>query len=259
MDSGDIISERLKNYIIFTYIKEFVSDLHDIYKDNALSAYKNFMEEANVLTEANLFVDSFKEALSGKHRAKYTQGAYVNIPKFLSYKDPYNNKIIKKYLEVLDKLYKECHNCKELVFFKKNYKSLSKNFQEQSNNCTKNTDNVEDIKSEENLKKIIESFKPEIQKSKEEFYEQQLNLDRILKIFLIDLYDKICNMNLFEEDSEHIKNLISIFVNNPIDKLASKKLEIMKEIVSIKNISKIPYQNILNIGGLNQNDINQLI
>lgn len=246
-----VISERLKNYIIFSYIKDFVNDLLSVYEDNEnLKAYKDFMENSDILTETQDFVQSFKYALSGKRKSKYCEGVFVDIPLFLSFKDE-NYNVIKNSLKYIAKIYENIELCEELVFFKKYSKTMTDNFQNRSDSLVEKSTSIEDIKDEENIKKIIESFKPDVEESKKEFQEKSLNFDRVMKIFLVDVYDKIIKMDLFEEDAIHIKKLISIFANTPVNKIMTKKLDILKEFMSIKNINNIPYKNLLsNMGGM---------
>lgn len=247
----NVVSERLKNYIIFSYIKDFVNDLLIVHENNEnLKAYKNFIDNTDILNETQDFIHSFKYALSGKRKAKYCEGVYIDIPLFLSLKDE-NYNVIKNSLKFIAKIYDNVELCEELIFFKKHSKNMTENFQSRSDNIVENANSLEDMKDEENIKKIIDSFKPDVEESQKEFKDKALNFDRVMKIFLVDVYDKIIQMNLFEDDAIHIKNLISIFANTPLNQLMTKKLEILKEFMSIKNIKNVPYKNLLNnMGGM---------
>lgn len=231
-----ISSERLKNFIIFSYIKDFVIDLCNVYDDNEqLVAYKHFINDSNILTETSDFVEGFKPCLDGKNKAYYCEGVYINIPKFLSKNDE-NKHIIEDYLKKISNLYDHVEQCKELVFLK-NY----------SENFGKDIDYTkEENQSEEHyIKKILDNIKPDVQKTQQAFKDQNLNVERFLKIILVIAYEKVDSIPMLDSsDSLHIKNIINIVANTPLNKLASRKLDLMKEFMSIKNIQNVPFKNI---------------
>lgn len=239
MDS--ILTPRLKNYIIFSYIKDFVEDLSTVYDEESLNAYRHFINDANILTETSDFVEGFTKSLNGRHRAKYCEGVYINIPKFLSKNDE-NKDIILEYLKKISKLFSDIENeCKELVFVREYAQNMSTDL------ISKSAKEIE--ASGENrdkyVKDLFESFKPDVQKTQLEFQKQNLNIDRFLKIILICAYDKLECVNIVEDDAKHIKNIINIVANTPLSKIASKKLDLIKEFMSIKNMQNFPLQNML--------------
>lgn len=235
-----ILTERLKNYIIFSYIKEFVSDLVSVYDDDdALSAYKHFIDDANILTETEEFVKGFKYALNGKHKARYCDGSYINIPRILA-KDDQNRVIIENDLKKLTKLYNNIEEeCKELVFLKKYTKAIS-------NKIPDSPLNAETPKDSENyIKELLNTIKPGVEQSQQAFKDQKLNIDKFLKIILVSAYDQIETLDVFQEDTIHIKNIINTVANTPLSQLATKKLELIKEFMLIKNIKDFPFKNVL--------------
>ena len=178
-----ILTDRLKNYIIFSYIKEFVSDLASVYdEDDALSAYKHFIDDANILTETEDFVKGFKHALNGKHKARYCDGSYINIPRILA-KDDQNREIIENDLKKLSKLYNNIEEeCKELVFLKKYTKSISNKIPDSPLDSELPKD------SENYIKDLLNTIKPGVEKSQQAFKDQKLNVDKFIKIILVSAY-----------------------------------------------------------------------
>lgn len=231
----DFKTERITNFIIFSHIKEFVEDLSSVYEDEPLITYKNFINSANILTDTKDFVVGFKPCIGGLHRAKYCDGAYINVPKFLKKKDD-NYEIIKTYLEKFNKLYVDpVGECKEIGFM----------MEYSSNIDGSDFAPPEENPNQEYFMNILTKLKPDIQKTQADFKSRNLNSDRFLKIFLICAYDKTDSVPNLGEDAVHIKNLINIIANTPITYLGSKKLELMKEFMSIKNLSGIPYQSFM--------------
>lgn len=234
-----ILTDRLKNYIIFSYIKEFVSDLTSVYEDDdALSAYKHFIDEANILTETEDFVKGFKYALNGKHKARYCDGSYINIPRILA-KDDQNREIIENDLKKLSKIYNNIEEeCKELVFLKKYTKAISKKIPE-------SIDSEPHTDSENYIKEILNTIKPGVEKSQQAFKDKNLNIEKFLKIILVSAYDQIETLGVFHEDSKHIKNIINTVANTPLTQLATKKLELIKEFMMIENLKDFPFKNVM--------------
>lgn len=232
----ETISSRIENYIKFSYIKEFVNDLAYVYdKDEPLMAYKNFMEEINIFHDTEEFVKSFKNVFSGKHRAKYScEGVYVNIPKFLSYNDE-NKETILDSLSKLNKIFKNFETeCRELVFIKKHSEKIM-------NDIPENSDNSEDNIY---LKQIMNTLKPVLQKTQDEFKEQNLDVERVVKIILIGIFDKV---EMVQDDyASHIINILNIVAHTPLRNLASKQSELLREILSIRNLKSFPYKELIN-------------
>lgn len=233
---------RIENYIKFSYIKSFVDDLASVYDyEEPLIAYKHFMEEANILHDTEEFVNSFSNVFSGKHRAKYCDGVYVNIPKFLSLEDE-NKEIILESLSKLQKIFNDTQNeCKELVFIRKHTEKIA-------NNIPENTNNASD---DAYMQQIVETLKPGVKETQDEFKSQKLNVDRFIKIIIVGIYDKVDTIETLEgDDSQHIKKIITIIANSSLRQLASKQGELIREFMSIKNLTNLPYKSILS-GGLN--------
>lgn len=206
----DTISERVYNYIKFEHIKEFVEDLISVYdNDEPLFAYKNFMDEVDLLTEETAdFVNGFRKVFSGKHRAKYCDGVYVNIPKFLSLKDE-NEDTIKQYLDKIALVFSSPENCKEYNF----YKVYSKKIILRMKSAFSEAEQEEkDLYSQEVLKSLITEFLPDFQQTKLEFKEANLNTEMFFKMMLLTVYDKLdCdddNKDNKDKYKTHFKKII---------------------------------------------------
>lgn len=243
------LSPKISNYIIFSYIKEFVEDLCQVYENEELTAYNFFMKDANVLSDTEDFVKGFKACLDGTKEAVYCDGAAVNVPAFLGKCDE-NYEIIKDHISLISKIYKNPKACPEYGFFSQYSNEISE---------MKNTKNVEDPSDENALKKMLSSIKPDAEKAKKEFKEKNLNIERFIKIILLMVDEKIDSIEELNSDIEEktaIKNIINIIANNSLSNLASKKLEIMQEILSIKSIKNIPINSLMgHISTVTSNDI----
>lgn len=232
------LSVKISNYIIFSYIKEFVEDLCQVYEDEELTAYNYFMKDANVLNDTADFVDGFKRSLDGTKEAVYCEGAAVNVPAFLGKCDE-NYEIIKDHIALISKIYKNPGACPEYAFFNQYSTEISE---------MKNSKSVENPADENALKNMLKSIKPDAEKAKREFKEKNLNIERFIKIILLMVDEKIDAMEELNSDPAEktaIKNVINIVANNSLSDLASKKLEIMQEILSIKSIKNIPIHSLM--------------
>lgn len=252
-----ILSKRLCNYISFSIIKVFVEDLCSVYGDecnkdaDALNAYNHFINDADILEDTNDFVEGFHKALSGTRKADFCDGVYINIPAYLKRKDE-NNEIILNYLEQLKKIQEDPKTSRELQFFFKITNNIStENIPEPENNSSAD---------EKYIRNILDNLKPGMQKTQKEFKEQNLNIDNFIKIILIIVYEKVENLqDIFKDDIVHVKNLIKIIANTSLSELPKKKLELLSEFMSIKNIKNIPFQNIMShVTNGTQMDLNTL-
>jgi hypothetical protein len=223
----DYTSEHVRNFIIYSYIKDFVEYLSETFSDDEkLSAYYNSMLECNVVLsdDTKEYVLSFESALNGKHRAKYCEGIYVNIPKYIK-KDERANELF----ESIKAVYEDVTTCKELQFWKQYTEK-------------KPSSNIPDV-TEDNIKSILETIKPDIEKTRDDFYDQKLNLDRFVKMLMVGVYYKLIDMaDSIGDDIGPMKRIIEIIVNNPLKALDKHKSELFMEFVKIKNVSnlKIP-------------------
>lgn len=224
-------SQKVNDYIIFSYIKEFVSELCKVYNDAPLHSYMSFIEDANILTDTSEFVEKFKPAVDGTRRAEICDGAFINIPLFISKNDA-NLAVIKAYLSFFKKLYENTEeNCKEMQFMKEYGQQM---YDEMPSELTEGAD-TKDV-----VKQIVAAIRPDLEKTKNEFNARKLNGDRFTKIILVGIYEKISSTDDGGEDTVHVKNIINILANNPINKLMDFKLELLKEFMSIKKMSSLP-------------------
>lgn len=230
-----VISKRLEHYIKFSAIQEFVNDLCKVYSDGNLQAYKYLMDDVNILTETSDFVNFFEEALDSKHRARYCEGAYVDIPNFLLKNDK-NSEKIQDFLKYIKKIYEDPTICPEYVFFNRYSKELLKI--DIFKNC---------VDSKESAEKALNGIKPNVEQARKEFKDKNLDGNKFFKIMLIIINDSVETIETDAEEKKSIKNIINIIVNNP-NNVFSKKLEIMKELMSIKSMKNIPFNSLINCG-----------
>lgn len=236
-----VMTKKLSNFIIFSNIKLFVQDLKYSYEDEitkdseALRAYYHFINDANLLEEMEDFVQGFKRSLNGNHKAIYCEDVYLNIPEYLEREDE-NNKIIKKYLSKIAELYNDPSKCKEFIFFRKITENIVSEVKD------KKVDLAED---EEYIKNVLSDLSPYFQQYQKEFKDKDLDLNIFIKLLLIIILEKLDYTNIFKKDTEHFKNIIKIIVNTPLQEIMTKKLDLMMEFASIKNISNINFYNIL--------------
>lgn len=242
-----VISKRLSDFIIFSNIKIFVDDLKDAYEDElnkdaeALRSYYHFINDANLPEEINDFVNGFKRALSGKHKAIYCEDVYLNIPEYLKRNDE-NKKIIKKYLSKINELYEDPSKCKEFVFFKKVTQDISSEVKE------KDVEVPESASVERNvtyIQQLLTSLNPSLRQSQQEFKDQDLDINIFIKIILIIVSEKLDTTLMYHKDVEHLQNIIKIILNNPLQEIMSKRLEIIQELALMENKGNIPFQNLL--------------
>lgn len=233
------VTERLRNFLIFNYIKSFVNDLISVYQDDEpLCAYKNLMDEnVDIFNNTKNFVIPFEKALTGKHRAKYGEGdeklsgVYINVPKFLKFKDD-NYECIKSHLGKLQKLYNDIETeCKEIVWLKTYSSQLSDELSK--NNSELNSSLVKlDEPNSAAVNYMFEMIKPFLQKTQKDFKEKNLNNDIFVKMLIINLYDTVDNFEIDPEDLKHIKKILEIMSRTSIKNLVSS--ELIKEFLMLK-------------------------
>lgn len=223
-------SEKVKKFVVFSYIKELVNDLSNVYPDEPLTAYKNFVNNTDILSD-NIedFIHSFSNSLTGKHRAKYCDGVYVNIPKFLSYNDDNKDSIL-QYLDRIKKVSENIDECKEIAFFKEKIQGISNNEISMIQNIEKPSESI--------FKKILEELAPKYNIIKAEFQEKKLNGERFNKILYVGCYDKISDIDkgdTEDHDGKCFKNILRILANTPHSELSTKTSELFMEATSLKN------------------------
>lgn len=235
------ITQRLSNYIIFSFIKDFVNDLCQVYDDEPLQSYKTFLETVNLLTETSEYVASFKKALTGKHKARYCSGVYVDIPKFLKLKDE-NEEIIISYLDRLNDLYNgDFEKCDEYAFFKLKTEKLLQNI---DNNSTNVVSAIEEDK-DKGVQNIVNLFKPFIDETRKDFKSNNINNEKLLKVIGITVYDKIDTLNIPQDDNQRIKYILDILVNNSFNVLMNEKKSLLaREIFQLQLIKDLQIYNV---------------
>lgn len=234
------MNNSVSNYIVFSYIKDFVDDLCTVYDDESLKVYALFLKDANITCEIEDFVINFRPALDGTTCATYCEGAFIDVPKFISQNDE-NLEIIQAHLKTIKKMYECPELCPEYEFLTKYSTELLAKTPEP---------NIQDEESaKSSVKNMFVAIKPDAEKAKKEFFKKKLSFNRFFKIILVLVNDKFEALedDKFQDVSERqaIKNIIEIVANNPLSELASKKLEIIKEFMQIKSIQNIPFNTIL--------------
>lgn len=224
----DIKSEKIINFIIFDLIKEFTTDLIQVYEDNAaLINYNEFIQRANIIEDSEVFVKKFKKCLNGRHRAKYCDGAYIDIPEFLS--DSENEETIRNSLNYISKIYKDVTKCPEWKFCnEKLEESLNISSPDQEENQT----------NEKFIEHLMMFFMNILKKYKSDFSKKELSIERTAKIPMIIIYTKLNEpeiVELIKNDIplDAINRLLKISMRHNIKDLAKHFTEIMPIIFEI--------------------------
>nr|UOX61029.1 MAG: hypothetical protein DiTV3a_F3ORF4 [Diabrotica toursvirus 3a] len=219
----------VKKYIIFCSIKSFSEALEEVYGDEPLQNYNRFIQNANLLTDMDLFIDTF--SLDAKHRSKFCENAYINIPKFLKgeHKDT-----IQRWLTKLAKVFENpFKTSKEYNFIKSRINTTIENFPH----------DPPEITSEKCVQTLLEQFKPNIRDTVTMFNQEKLDIEKLVKIILLFGYEKRENVNSLDiEDKEIIDQILQLTINTHIKNIKSLMPELMRLLLSIKNLKNLPFQ-----------------
>jgi hypothetical protein len=222
------------NFIIFDIIKEFTEDLYEVYKENSeLVNYREIIKNAHIIKDAPTFISKFKRCLNGRHRAKYCDGVYINIPEFLQ--DTNNAETIKESLEYISQIYDNPRICKEWKFCKEKLGECKQiNLPEQS-----------DEQSNGKFIEYLMGFFMEImEKFKKDFHSKNLSVERVSKIPVIILYNKINSKNIYPELSksipiENMNNLLETIMSVQLKNIGENIIILLPDIINIlKHIRK---------------------
>lgn len=265
------MSEDMYNYIIFSYIKEFVNELGEHFEEESLISYINFINSADPLTEAKEYIKSFEKALDGKHRAKLCSGVYVNIPKFLE--DKKVEKPIRGCLEALKTNYSgDMSNCKEYEFFLKSLNGFSTTIMDQDENLAEklksaSTKDGDKAQFNELIKKTMESilgdrsykFGEESSEEEEDSDSdsesatvkkkpiERLNSERMAKIIALIMYEKVDLIDFTDNDKNEVKKLARLILKNSIRELLTKHKEVLfTTVFSLDFLKKVDVMSLFN-------------
>ncbi|QIH04866.1 hypothetical protein [Dasineura jujubifolia toursvirus 2a] len=241
-----VFSDRNKNYLIFSKILKFAKFVFGVYHESPLYAYINHMEQADIFEGTNVFVESFKDCLNGKHRAKYGDKAYFNVPKALDRKDRYSIKI-KEMFQNIKSLYDDIYQSEESKMIEGFYEKFS-------NGCQQNFESEPNLISddgkikESTIQNICGSLTPDITSTFSELSNKHMLCD-VIKLMLIDVYDR---KSFLGDDYEPIQRIIRIIGNSikntdieDDEKLVianaftSNQKEIIKEVRNLKDFTKL--------------------
>lgn len=232
------MSSLVNKYIIFSYIKEFVLELEKFYTSESLFNYRNFMDNVDLLNESDIsdFVDGFKKCIGGTKPAFYCEGAYINIPKLLKKRNE-NTKVINDYLAFFAKVYENPGECKELKFLESNtdkYKNDT-TLKQQIVNVNVMVKGKPDIGL---IKDALTLIKPHIENVVANARESKLNADRLLRIILLIIYEKIMEKKdvavYGKGDIDHVVNILQILINTPLNGISKVIPKLITEFHSME-------------------------
>lgn len=226
------LSEKVSNYIKFSYIKEFIDDLCNVYDYNGLISYQHFLKAANILEDCEDFVDSFRNGLDGKSKIVYCEGVFIDIPKLLSKKDE-NFEIIIAHLTQIKEIFNNPESCPEYVFFNKYCRKMNEN-RENIGSFVQQIGESKPSSETTNLLNVM--LKPTLNKITADYHKDEIKLEKLLKIIVLILYEQLTDKT---EDCEVIKSMIKFVANNSIKDILEKKMEFLVKLMSLKSISPV--------------------
>lgn len=253
MDLETLDKERLfiRNYIIFSYITDFIKDLSESYSDEALHAFKRTLETTDLTKDMTVFNEKFVQAFASNDKilVQHSPGIYVKVYKFLDRKDS-NREIIEKWISNLREIFKNPYQkSKEFMFLqekidrvkaKQEFKILENPSQSESEN--------------EYMKKVLSALTPDISQTCEEFKKRKLNVEKCVKIISLLIFSQMNKFldNIPEQDKKTLIFVVGKFINTPISQLnnRAKLFEFAKLLCSVSNFPYAQITQVLSANGV---------
>jgi len=259
-------------YIVFSAIKDFVIALGETYfeddNDAPLHSYLTFINMMSMTDKAPIegVVESFKEYLLSNTLIKYSldDEAWCDVDFYLKKEDE-NVQAMQEHLDTIKLLFHNIENnivTEEERFLNEFVQSFVKSIdlpvlkEEKSKNTP-----------EELIAKYTDRFKPNIEKSVDEFQAKNLNIDRVVKLICLKIKDFLTNNEIPKEgskiDKDKIIQILDIAIQKDIEDLAEDRFKIIALLSSSGFLAHLPlsvlanltkFKNEIDLSGLNIGD-----
>lgn len=226
-------------YIAFSAIKEFIDELAYAYKDDIkdepLHLYMAHLEEMDMTNEKPIrkVINSFELYFKDKqnHIMIYEpEVSYCDLDFYLK-KDDENTHTIERYLNAIKNIFVSIEN--NIISSEETFLN---DFVSKFKNSIGMKEMIKPSSSKEETQRIItdqiEHFKPNIEKSVDEFQSKNLSIDRIIKLLSIKLKDFLQKNDIpavaaKSVDKQHLIEILDIAIKYDHVQLIEHKFEII--------------------------------
>lgn len=252
---------EFQKYVILTAFKEFVKDLSDAYDedgDEPTCVFKAYLDNMTIfsdscektITELNKFFEKNKFVFDSTsspslethpleiHTIKFDDDAYIDVYRYLSKEDE-NTPIIYAHLKALDHLIKG-GSTNEERFLEDFVAGFKNTFSVPENSGGDGLEN-------ESFEQISDAIKPSVERSLSTFKQQNLNVDRFLKLICLKVKDHLNKNALPTEDikKEDLIEILDLAIENDVEELLQLKFQIMAMLSKSGLLARLPFDKIL--------------
>lgn len=252
---------EFQKYVILTAFKEFVKDLSDVYDedgDEPTCVFKAYLDNMTIfsdscektITELNKFFVKNKFVFDSTsspslethpleiHTIKFDDDAYIDVYRYLSKEDE-NTPIIYAHLKALDHLIKG-GSTNEERFLEDFVAGFKNTFSAPENSGGDGLEN-------ESFEQISDAIKPSVERSLSTFKQQNLNVDRFLKLICLKVKDHLNKNALPTEDikKEDLIEILDLAIENDVEELLQLKFQIMAMLSKSGLLARLPFDKIL--------------
>jgi hypothetical protein len=246
-----------RQYLIFTAIREFVSDLCNCYEseeDQPVHVFKEYLDQLNnsmtksektiddIIGEVIDFVKRNEEGIKKKDVSMFDEDdegivfdelAFVNVVKYILKEDE-NTSVIFEHLSTIDYLAQGGLTEEDKLL--QNF--MSDLFGSTSQMPKLDTDNM----SDESLEAMSEVLKPSITKTVENFKTKNLDVDRLMKSVSFKFKDVLKDHDLPGIKKEAIDDILNMAIENDVENLlhGNNKFLIFSKLSSSGFLSNLP-------------------